>query len=178
MGVASDIRLLKHGEFALYPDHLKRLDARGRGLRFGRDMDDAGLEAHCLSLQRSDGQVLAFLVDGCVRGAAEIALASDIEPVTRNLAVSVEPDDQGCGIGSALVIGALGHVRPHTALLTFPVSNHAMAALANRLRGEKLCENGIITCRIETDRRSHDRDGRCDADGLQPAVFAMAVERK
>ena len=174
MDSASGIGLLGPEEIHHYLQHLHRLDERARRLRFGHTMDDAAIQAHCLSLVRSGTQVLAINIDGLVRGAVEISPANDEDEGSREIAFSVEPDYQGCGIGTCLALKAISIARPSPVVLVCCADNDPMIALAHRIGARFQKTDDHWHCRIDTERRTCARDSFTESDGLQPAVFALA----
>jgi GNAT superfamily N-acetyltransferase len=94
------IRTLTAAELPKYRDHLLRLDAEDRRLRFGFIIDDAGIREHVRQLDRQTDRIIAHIDDNLrVVGAAHIAPADDgaIE-----LAISVDYSWRGRGVGAQL----------------------------------------------------------------------------
>ena len=174
MDSASGIGLLGPEDMHHYMDHLQRLDAKTRRRRFGHTIDNAAIQAHCLKLVGEGAQVVALSIDGLVRGAAEISPPNEADDGAREIAFSVEADFQGCGIGTCLALKAVSIARPSPVTMICSADNNGMIALGWRI-GARFHKSGDhLECRIDTERRAHSRDGFTDADGLQPAIFALA----
>lgn len=99
---------------ALLPDdaarlraHLERLDAETRRLRFTAGLSDEALSAYVRDIDWTRSLHIAHLDAGrCadeVRAVASLAWSDPFWPQAAELGVSVEPDWQGRGIGSALI---------------------------------------------------------------------------
>jgi GNAT superfamily N-acetyltransferase len=97
----SAVRRLWIGEAELYRQHLLRLDAESRRHRFGGAVSDELVARYAQSSALSGAVIYGFLVDGVLRGAAELRLlehAGDAE-----VALSVEKAWQSHGVGTALL---------------------------------------------------------------------------
>ena len=95
-----------------YHRHLLRLDRASRWSRFAAAVDDRAIDAHCLRLLAARADLTGIVVDGELRGGAEI-----IPHTTDSLAdaaFSIETPWRGRGWGRALMArvvaggGALG----------------------------------------------------------------------
>ena len=96
------IRLLWPTERDLFREHLLRLDPVTRHQRFGTAVNDAFLENYARTTFGVGGLVYAFVVDGVVRGAAELRGLDDIIALTGEAAFSVEAPWRRRGVGSQL----------------------------------------------------------------------------
>jgi hypothetical protein len=115
------VRRLWIGEAELYRQHLSRLDAESRRNRFGGAVSDEFIGRYAQSSALSGAVIYGFLVDGMLRGAAELRLlghAGDAEA-----ALSVEKPWQsqsGCTCSASLKTGACnssrGNSMPRSAL--------------------------------------------------------------
>jgi GNAT superfamily N-acetyltransferase len=95
------VRRLWIGEAGVYGKHLLRLDAESRRNRFGGAVSDEFIGRYAQSSALSGAVIYGFLVDGMLRGAAELRLlehAGDAEA-----ALSVEKPWQSHGVGTALL---------------------------------------------------------------------------
>jgi len=101
------IRKLWIGEAARYRDHLLRLDAESRRTRFGLALADDLIEAFVGSPTWSGAVVHGFLVDGVLRGVAELRPFGAAFPTEAEAAFSVEKPWQSHGVGSALLARTL-----------------------------------------------------------------------
>jgi GNAT superfamily N-acetyltransferase len=94
------IRTLTAAELPKYRDHLLRLDAEDRRLRFGFIIDDEGICEHVRQLDPQTNRVIVQIDDDLrVVGAAHIALA---DGGAVEFAVSVDRAWRGRGIGAQL----------------------------------------------------------------------------
>src|SRR5512132_3200349 len=94
------ILTLTAAELPKYRDHLLRLDAEDRRLRFGFIIDDAGIREHVRQLDPQTDRIIAHIDDDLrVVGAAHIALADDSAV---ELTISVDHSWRGRGVGAQL----------------------------------------------------------------------------
>ena len=114
-----------------YLAHLLRLDPASRRMRFNCCMNDYALQAHCLSLASKNVKLLVALHCDDVCAAAEMVPLSN-EARCFELAFSVEPAMQRCGLGYRLLAAALESISPATAVLACRVDNAPMLALAKK----------------------------------------------
>jgi len=128
-----NVRLLLPWEWGRYRDHLLRLDAGDRRLRFGGVIDDAGVVAFVDRLRAtSDAVIAAIDADGTVIGAVQV---SGTATATAELAFSVEAPHQGVGIGRMLFDRAVLLARNRglrQVAVHFLADNRGMRRLARR----------------------------------------------
>ncbi|MGE0611840.1 MAG: GNAT family N-acetyltransferase [Hyphomicrobiales bacterium] len=123
------LHTLTAGELPLYLEHLTRLDRAGRRLRFGCAMDEAALQAHCLTLIDNRVTIVGAFVGGTLRAAAELAPAR--APFDGcEAAFSVESGFRRCGLASALLDSAARMVSPRLLTLVCDADNVPMLACA------------------------------------------------
>lgn len=84
-------------------DHLLRLNALDRRLRFYSAMSDSAIQAHVARLDWWQAAVFGYVVDGCIRGVAELLPERRVRPRSAEAAFSVEAGWRGKGIGGALM---------------------------------------------------------------------------
>ncbi len=96
------VRRLGRGERGLLLDHLLRLDAGDRRLRFGGHASDERVRAYCAGLDWSRSVVLGHVVAGELRAAGELRLIDGARPRAAEIAVSVEAPFRGRGLGTEL----------------------------------------------------------------------------
>jgi GNAT superfamily N-acetyltransferase len=101
------IRKLWIGEAPDYRDHLLRLDAESRRNRFGLALADELIEAYMASPTWRGAVLHGFLVDGVLRGVAELKPFGAAFPTEAEAAFSIEKPWQSHGVGSALLARTL-----------------------------------------------------------------------
>jgi GNAT superfamily N-acetyltransferase len=97
------IRKLWVGETGLYRDHLLRLDADSLHTRFGAGVSRAFIDGHAAGAIGPDTLVIGFLIEGTLRGAAELRRIGSPLARAAEIALSVEKQWQSHGVGSALL---------------------------------------------------------------------------
>src|SRR5436190_571709 len=97
------IRKLWIGEAELYRDHLLRLDPESRRNRFGGAVSEQFLRNYAELAFSIDSIVHGFLVDGMLRGAAELRPIGPTAKREGEAAFSIEQPWQSHGVGSALL---------------------------------------------------------------------------
>jgi GNAT superfamily N-acetyltransferase len=143
------IRRLWAGERDQVRDHLLRLDAEDRHLRFGGHASAGYIAAYFARLNWS--LMLGYVVAGQVRGVGELRLIGAASREAE-LAVSVERPFQNRGVGSALlrrlVIAARNRliVRIHMVCL---IENGRAVRMARRLDGALRFRDGEAEAVIE-----------------------------
>jgi len=101
------IRKLWIGEATRHLDHLLRLDPESRRNRFGLAIADELIEAYVASPTWSGAVLHGFIVDGVLRGVAELKPFGARFPTEAEAAFSVEKPWQSHGVGSALLARTL-----------------------------------------------------------------------
>jgi ribosomal protein S18 acetylase RimI-like enzyme len=145
------IRRLWPGERNLVRDHLLRLEAEDRQMRFG-GYASASLAAYCEGLAWSHGLLLGYVVAGQVRGLGELKLIGNGSPKAAELAVSVERPFQNRGIGTALlrrlVVSARNRLIDHIHMVCL-IENGRAVRMARRLDGVLRFRDGEAEAVIE-----------------------------
>jgi GNAT superfamily N-acetyltransferase len=101
---AGTIRKLWIGEAPLYCAHLLRLDAESRRNRFNGTVSDTYIRCYAEPSTLADAVIHGFFLDGVLRAVAELRpLPADEAEV----ALSIEKDWQGHGVGAVLLERAL-----------------------------------------------------------------------
>jgi GNAT superfamily N-acetyltransferase len=126
------IRKLWPGEGRDYRDHLLRLDAESRRNRFGLALADELIEAYVASPTWRGAVMHGFLVDGVLRGVAELKPFRAAFPTEAEAAFSIEKPWQSHGIGSALLARTLLAARNRG------IRQVHMACLADNARMQQL----------------------------------------
>ncbi|MBN9453198.1 MAG: GNAT family N-acetyltransferase [Bosea sp.] len=133
------IRRLWPTERDLFREHLLRLDPVTRHQRFGTAVNDAFLDNYARTTFGVGGLVYAYIVDGAVRGAAELRGLDDIIAQTGEAAFSVEAPWRGRGVGAQLfgrLITAARNRSIRTLYLTCLPENAAMRRLAAKFEAD------------------------------------------
>ena len=97
------IRRLWPTETDKFRDHLLRLDKESRRLRFAHSVSDAFIEEYASRMSEFGSLVYGYVVDGKVRGAAELRRLGDSWGEEAEAAFSVERVYQDHGVGSDLM---------------------------------------------------------------------------
>jgi len=141
------IRKLWIGEADIYRDHLLRLDAESRRNRFGLALADELIEAYVASPTWSGAVLHGFVVDGVLRGAAELKPFGATLPTAAEAAISVEKPWQSHGVGSALLARTLLAARNrgirHVHMACLP-DNARMQQLARKFAAELSFDLGNV----------------------------------
>jgi GNAT superfamily N-acetyltransferase len=101
------IRKLWIGERTKYRDHLLRLDDESRRNRFGFVVADELIDAYTSGPTWTGAVIHGFLVDGMLRGVAELKPFGAAFPAAAEAAFSIEQPWQSHGVGSALLARTL-----------------------------------------------------------------------
>ena len=166
-----EIRELAAADLPLFRDHLLRLGSTSRHDRFNGFTDDTFLTSYAARCFATNATVLAYLVDGVIRGAAEL---HDFRPGSHEaaeIAFSVEDALQQRGVGAALFASLIERARAlgcHTLHVTTHSQNGAMKALARRF-GAQLCFQSVEAVGVIDLRGTPPIMARQSVDGLPVA---------
>src|SRR5262245_46769115 len=97
------IRRLWPTEADKFRDHLLRLDNETRRMRFAHSVSDMFIEEYARRMTQYGSLVYGYLVDGKVRGAAELRRLGDSWGDEAEAAFSVERPWQSHGVGTELM---------------------------------------------------------------------------
>jgi GNAT superfamily N-acetyltransferase len=97
------IRRLWPTETTRFRDHLLRLDKESRRLRFAHAVSDSFIEDYASRMSEFGSLVYGHVVDGQVRGAAELRRLGDAWGEEAEAAFSVEKPYQDQGVGTDLM---------------------------------------------------------------------------
>ena len=97
------VRRLWPTETDRFRDHLLRLDKESRRMRFAHAVSDAFIEEYAGRMSGFGSLVFGHIVDGKVRGAAELRRLGDAWGGEAEAAFSVEKDWQDRGVGTELM---------------------------------------------------------------------------
>ncbi|WP_210321168.1 GNAT family N-acetyltransferase [Aquibium microcysteis] len=163
---AGDVRELTATDLALFRDHLLRLSPASRHDRFNGFTDDAFLASYAARCFSGGAVVLAYVVDGVVRGAAELHDCRPGSHAAAEIAFSVEDGLQQRGVGATLFASLIARARAagcRVLHVTTHAQNVAMKALARKF-GATLCFASI------------DAAGVIDLSGALPPAAQIMVE--
>lgn len=151
MSDAAHIRKLWPFDFGAYRRHLKRLDAETHQARFGTPVSDAFLDSYADTSHRLGTVVLGAFRDGEIHASAELRPLGHAGPAMAEAAFTVEKEDQGIGLGTALMERIIatarnrGISRLHMICLRH---NSRMRQLAGKFGAELLIDEGEVTGHI------------------------------
>jgi len=142
--VAGYVRtLIQQEELPLLRDHLLRLDPESRHDRFNGFLDDSFIERYAARCADDGTVIVAYIVDGVVRGAAELhPPEGDGLP---EVAFSVEASARRQGVGSVLFRRLIAEARwkgYNRLRITTGAENHAMRALAGKFGAHLVFRHG------------------------------------
>jgi RimJ/RimL family protein N-acetyltransferase len=147
------IRKLGANEAALVKDHLLRLDAEDRRLRFGNAVTPEVILAICDAIQWQRSWMVGAFEGELLRGVAELRDIGTAEPRTGELAVTVERAFQDRGVGTRLMEEALLIARNRgfasLYLLCLP-DNPKMQHVARKFSDRIRFEDGAVEVRIRS----------------------------
>ncbi|MEQ8824759.1 MAG: GNAT family N-acetyltransferase [Filomicrobium sp.] len=146
------VRPLEHSDLADFCRHLVRLDRRSRWMRFNHAMDDGALQAYALNIAGSSTCLIGAYDGETLRAVVELSPLNNVGQPLVELAFTVEPEVQNCGIGSKLMKAALEAIGEATAVLVCRSDNTAMCRVAERFGGVYAPGNGLVTFRIQTEQ--------------------------
>jgi hypothetical protein len=118
-----------------FRDHLLRLDKHSRRLRFAHAVSDAFIEDYASRMCEYGSLVYAHVVDGKVRGAAELRRLGDGWGEEAEAAFSVEMAYQDNGVGSDLmgrVVRAARNRRVRRLYMSCLAENAKMQVIARK----------------------------------------------
>lgn len=136
---APTFRKLWRTERARFRDHLLRLDAADRRMRFCSPVTDELIRAYCERIDYWKATMLGCFVDGTLRGAAELVQVGSDAPGSAELAVSVERPFQDRGIGTDLMRKSLTLARNRyvgTVVMICLAENRKMLHIARKFGAE------------------------------------------
>jgi len=137
-------------ELPLLRDHLLRLDAESRHDRFNGFLDDSFIERYAARCAEDGTVIVAYIVDGVVRGAAELHPEEDDS--LPEVAFSVEASARRQGVGTVLFRRLIAEARwkgyKHLRITT-GAENHAMRALARKFGAHLAFRHGESTGTID-----------------------------
>ncbi|RXH35686.1 acetyltransferase [Bradyrhizobium nanningense] len=142
--------LIQQEELPLLRDHLLRLDAASRHDRFNGYLDDSFIERYAARCAEDGTVIVAYIVDGVVRGAAELHPSED--EALPEVAFSVEASARRQGVGTVLFRRLIEEARwkgYKRLRITTGAENHAMRALARKFGAHLAFRQGESTGTID-----------------------------
>jgi GNAT superfamily N-acetyltransferase len=142
--------LSQREELPLLRDHLLRLDAESRHDRFNGFLDNSFIERYAARCAEDGTVIVAYIVDGVVRGAAELhPPEGDSLP---EVAFSVEASARRQNVGTILFSRLIAEARWKgfkRLRITTGAENHAMRALARKFGANLQFRHGESTGTID-----------------------------
>lgn len=145
------IRKLWPTETEKFRDHLLRLDASGRQMRFAHGVSDQFVEDYANRSVELGGLIYGFIDDGEVRAAAELKKIGSKWGDEAEAAFSVEPGYEGKGVGTALmgrVIQSARNRRIRHLIMSCLAENQKMQNIARHYEAELRFEYGEVVGEI------------------------------
>jgi GNAT superfamily N-acetyltransferase len=102
------VKALDQGDLCLYSEHLLRLRRQCRRSRFGNEVSDHFLRGYVDRVDLSNTAVLGYFSKSQMRAAIELRSLRSVWCDAAEVAVTVEAEWRSQGIGSALMLSALG----------------------------------------------------------------------
>lgn len=129
------VRRLWPTETDKFRDHLLRLDRESRRMRFAHSVSDSFIEEYAGRMSEFGSLVFGHVVDGKVRGAAELRRLGDAWGDEAEAAFSVEKAYQDQGVGTELmgrVVRAARNRRIRRLYMSCLAENARMQAIARK----------------------------------------------
>jgi GNAT superfamily N-acetyltransferase len=145
------IRRLWPTEAEKFRDHLLRLDKESRRLRFAHSVSDAFIEDYASRMSEFGSLVYGYILDGKVRGAAELRRLGDAWGQEAEAAFSVESIYQDAGVGSDLmgrVVRAARNRRIRRLYMSCLAENAKMQVIAKKHEAVLRFEYGEVVGEI------------------------------
>ena len=134
-----------------FRDHLLRLDKESRRMRFAHSVSNAFIEEYARRMTQYGSLVYGHLVDGHVRGSAELRRLGDIWGEEAEAAFSVERPYQNHGVGTELmgrVVRAARNRNIRRLYMSCLADNAKMQAIARKHAALLRYESGDIVGEI------------------------------
>ena len=141
------VRKLWPTETEKFRDHLLRLDKESRRLRFAHAVSDAFIEDYASRMTEFGSVVYGHIIDGHVRGAAELRRLGDSWGTEAEAAFSVEKPYQDQGVGSELmgrVVRAARNRGVRRLYMSCLAENSKMQTIARKHEAELRFEYGEV----------------------------------
>ncbi|HWE18565.1 MAG TPA: GNAT family N-acetyltransferase [Hyphomicrobiaceae bacterium] len=142
-GGEGTIRRLWPTETEKFRDHLLRLDPESRRMRFAHSVSDAFIAEYAGRMSAFGSLVYGHLVDGAMRGAAELRRLGDAWGEEAEAAFSVERPYQDHGVGTDLMGRVVRAARNRN------IRRLYMSCLAENARMQAIARNHEAVLRFE-----------------------------
>jgi RimJ/RimL family protein N-acetyltransferase len=142
-----NIRRLWPTETERFRVHLLRLDPENRRMRFAHSVSDAFVEDYAGRMSDYGSLVYGYIVDGEVRGAAELRRLGDAWGEEAEAAFSVETHYQDMGVGTDLmerVVRAARNRRIRRLYMSCLAENAKMQVIARKHEAQLRFEYGDV----------------------------------
>ena len=141
-----------------FRDHLLRLDPESRRMRFAHSVSDAFIEEYASRMTAYGSLVYGHLVDGKLRGAAELRRLGDTWGEEAEAAFTVEKPYQDHGVGSDLmgrVVRAARNRNIRRLYMSCLAENAKMQSIARKHAAVLRFEAGDVVGEILPDRPNY-----------------------
>jgi len=132
-------RELSADEHSGFYDHLLRLGATSRYMRFGYAVSDDFLKTYCTEIGRLNIVTYGAFVGGVLRAVAELRRVSEVCPHDGEIGLTVEDDWQDAGIGTELLaqVQAVAKLRGiETIYMICSRKNYRMRSVAHKAHAQ------------------------------------------
>jgi GNAT superfamily N-acetyltransferase len=171
------VRKLWIGETDAYRDHLLRLDRDSRRTRFSGAVSDEFIARHAATATGLGVVVHGFLVDGTLRGAAELRRTGPMLSNEAEAAFSIEQEWQSNGVGTVLLERTLLSARnrgiKHLRMDCL-ADNRRMQQLARKFEAGLTFDFGGVVGKVAPPHStplSLMREAMTDIHGVSAAIF-------
>jgi GNAT superfamily N-acetyltransferase len=171
------VRKLWSGETEAYRDHLLRLDPDSRRRRFGGSVADQLITQYAATASGPDVVLYGFLVNGVLRGGAELRVQKATQPREAEAAFSIEAPWQSHGVGSVLLERTLLSARNRGVRLLRMhclAENQRMQQLARKFEADLHFDFGSVVGQVDPPRStpmSLTREMLNDSHAVTTAMF-------
>ncbi|GGC51250.1 GNAT family N-acetyltransferase [Chelatococcus reniformis] len=148
------IRKLFATDLPLFRDHLLRLDADSRRNRFIGGVSDEFIARYAARCFSRGAVVFGYIVDGEVRGAAELHPTDEGDSATAEAAFSVEPGLRRQGVGRELFAHLIRCARAYGVRhlrMNCLAHNRAMQALARKFKAELVLDRWETVAHLDAE---------------------------
>jgi RimJ/RimL family protein N-acetyltransferase len=159
-----------------FRQHLLRLDAESRRMRFGMTTSDSFIDDYAKRAAAGGSLIFGYFLDGEMRGAAEMRLIGEGWTTDAEGAFSVEAECQNRGVGTELLGRLIRAARNRSISRLYMnclAENRKMQRLARKFEAELLFDHGEVVGRVLPSTPSYLSLWSEAAD--EASAFVMAV---